>query len=414
MAANKTDIKVYAHWVGIPDPVKMGTLSAQEARGHLTWSFSYNKDWLKSRSQLLLDPQLQWYEGPQYSPDKPNFGIFLDSMPDRWGRTLMQRKEALLDDSKRKSLTDLDFLLGVDDQTRMGGLRFKLDDEGSFLANDNDKPVPPITALRELQYAADLIESDEDSEEIREWLRFLLAPGSSLGGARPKASVTDENGELWIAKFPSRQDDTDKGLWEYLAWELARDAGIEVPEAKLLKVSGNHHTFLTKRFDRIGESRIHFASAMTMTGRFEGEGNKSHPSYLEIAEFLQFSGAFPDKDLEQLWRRIIFNIAISNTDDHLRNHGFIIKDNGWRLSPAYDTNPSVDKSGLALNIDLYSNALDFDIAKNVGVHFNLKNKQMDEIIKEVIDVVATWKTRAVKHSIPSVQLRLMERAFNID
>lgn len=415
MATGKTNILVYAHWKGMPDPIKMGTLSAQEVRGHLSWSFAYDNLWLNTQSQQVLDPDLQWFDGPQYSPDKPNFGTFLDSMPDRWGRTLMQRNEALLQkEGKRKTLTDIDYLLGVNDRTRMGGLRFKLDPDGPFLDDNDDKSIPPLTALRELQHAADLLESGKDSKEIRKWLLFLVAPGSSLGGARPKASVLDEDGHLWIAKFPSRQDNIDVGAWEFLAWQLAYDAGIIVPDAQLMKVSGKHHTFLSKRFDRKGTERIHFASAMTMTGRFEEQNEKTAPSYLELAEFIQFSGASPDADLQQLWRRIVFNIAISNTDDHMRNHGFIITDNGWRLSPAYDINPSIDKIGLALNINLDSNALDYRIAKGAGEYFNLKNAQMDQIIDEVIEAVSTWKAKAERLDIPTAQLSLMERAFNIE
>lgn len=413
MPPKKTDIIVYAHWQGVSDPLKMGVLSAQEARGHLAWSFSYDKEWLDSQSQLLLDPDLQWVGGSQYSPDKPNFGVFLDSMPDRWGKTLMQRREAILNkEGKRKRLTDVDYLLGVNDLTRMGGLRFKLEEDGPFLDDNDEKAVPPFAALRELQYAADIVESDEDSDEVREWILFLLAPGSSLGGARPKASVSDEEGNLWIAKFPSRQDDMDKGAWEYLAWKLAKDAGIIVPEADLMKVAGKYHTFLSKRFDREGAERIHFASAMTMTGRFEGE-EKEVPSYLELAEFIQFYGASPDEDLQQLWRRIVFNIAISNTDDHMRNHGFIVTQEGWRLSPAYDMNPSIDKAGLALNIDLELNALDYDLARSVGEYFNLKNKEMDIIIEEVQEAVSKWEELAANIGVPSAQRRLMEAAFNL-
>lgn len=413
MPPKKTDIIVYAHWQGISDPLKMGVLSAQEARGHLAWSFSYDKEWLDSQSQLLLDPDLQWVGGPQYSPDKPNFGVFLDSMPDRWGKTLMQRREAILNkEGERKRLTDVDYLLGVNDLTRMGGLRFKLEEDGPFLDDNDENAVPPFAALRELQYAADIVESDEDSDEVREWILFLLAPGSSLGGARPKASVSDEEGNLWIAKFPSRQDDMDKGAWEYLAWKLAKDAGIIVPEADLMKVAGKYHTFLSKRFDREGAERIHFASAMTMTGRFEGE-EKEAPSYLELAEFIQFYGASPDEDLQQLWRRIVFNIAISNTDDHMRNHGFIVTKEGWRLSPAYDMNPSIDKAGLALNIDLELNALDYDLARSVGEYFNLKNKEMDIIIEEVQETVSKWEELAANIGVPSAQRRLMEAAFNL-
>ena len=274
--------------------------------------------------------------------------------------------------------------------------------------------IPPMTDVRELQAGANLVESDEDSEEVRKWLRVLLAPGSSLGGARPKSSVTDESGELWIAKFPSRQDTTDMGAWEYVAWILAKKAGITVPEAKVEQVTGRYQTFFTKRFDRDGDTRIHFASAMTMTGHFETEIRDQTPSYLELAEFIQFSGAEPQEDLEQLWRRIVFNIAISNTDDHMRNHGFLLTENGWRLSPAYDMNPSVDKAGLALNIDLEFNDLDFELAKSVGEYFNLRVKEMDIILDEVIGAVKSWKSEAKKLGIPSAQILVMEPAFRTE
>lgn len=416
MASNKTDIIVYAHWQGMAEPIKMGLLTAQEARGHLAWSFAYNNEWLETQSQILLDPDLQWYEGSQYSPDeKPNFGLFLDSMPDTWGRTLMQKREVLLkpEAEKRRRLTDIDFLLGVFDPARMGGLRFKIDEDGPFLDDDNEKSIPPITDIRELQFGADLVESDEDSAEVRRWLRILLAPGSSLGGARPKSSVLDENGELWIAKFPSRQDTTDKGAWEYIAWQLAKSAGINVPEARVEHIAGKYHTFFSKRFDRNGDQRIHFASAMTMTGYTESEIRDHTPSYLELAEFIQYNSASPDNDLHELWRRIIFNIAISNTDDHLRNHGFIVTDDGWRLSPAFDLNPSIDKSGLALNIDLELNMLDFDLAREVGEYFNLKEEDKDSIIDEVLSAVSEWRDLAKSLDIPSAQIRLMEAAFNL-
>jgi len=417
MAPGKTDIIVYAHWQGMPEPLRMGVLSAQEARGHMAWSFAYQNEWLDTQSRILLDPDLQWYSGPQYSPDnKPNFGIFLDSMPDSWGRTLMQKREALLkpEGEQRRRLTDVDYLLGVYDTARMGGLRFKLDKDGPFLDNNEEKSIPPITDVRELQVGADLVESDEDTVAVRKWLQILLVPGSSLGGARPKSSVLDENNELWIAKFPSRQDTIDKGAWEYVAWELARSAGINVPEARVEQVSGKYHTFFSKRFDRAGDQRIHFASAMTMTGHFETEIRDHTPSYLELAEFIQYNGANPNEDLHELWRRIIFNIAISNTDDHLRNHGFIITKAGWRLSPAYDMNPSIEKAGLALNIDLELNTPDFKLAWEVGEYFHLSQKEMDTVIEEVLSSVSNWRELAKNVGIPSAQIRLMEAAFHLE
>lgn len=224
----------------------------------------------------------------------------------------------------------------------------------------------------------------------------------------------DENGELWIAKFPSRQDVTDKGAWEYIAWVLAKSAGLSVPEARVEQITGKYHTFFSKRFDRAGDDRIHFVSAMTMTGHFATEIKDHTPSYLELAEFIQYNGTSPDDDLHELWRRMVFNIAISNTDDHLRNHDFIITDDGWRLSPAYDMNPSIGKAGLALNIDLELNALDYDLARSVGEYFNLNNKEMDTIIEEIQEAVSNWEELATNIGIPSAQRRLMEAAFNLN
>jgi len=415
MASNKTDIIVYAQWLGMPDSKKMGVLSAQEARGHLAWSFTYDEKWLQTKSQLQLDPDLQWFTGTQYAPgDKPNFGVFLDSMPDTWGRTLMKKREALLSSStrNRKRLSDVDFLLGVYDPARMGGLRFKRHESGPFLDDHKEKAIPPITDIRELQYGADLVESDQDSHGVRKWLEILLAPGSSLGGARPKSSVLDESGELWIAKFPSRQDTIDVGAWEFVAWKLAKKAGVKVSKASVKNVASRHHTFFTRRFDRKGDERIHFASAMTMTGHFESQIRDNNPSYLELAEFIQFYGASPEEDLKQLWRRMVFNIAISNTDDHLRNHGFILSPEGWRLSPAYDMNPTIDKAGLSLNIDLDLNALDFELAQSVGKFFQLDNKEMEMVIDEIQTSVAKWEKIAIELGIPTAQRRLMETAFH--
>lgn len=416
MATPKTDILVYAHWGSMQEPQKMGVLTAQEIRGALTWSFAYDREWLGGNSTILLDPDLQWFAGPQYAQEsKPNFGLFLDSMPDRWGRTLMRKREAMLRPASDpiKRLTDIDFLLGVLDRARMGGLRFKSTEDGPFLDVDEGRSIPPITDIRELQYGADVIESDEDSADVRKWLRMLLAPGSSLGGARPKASVLEVDGSLWIAKFPSRQDQIDSGAWEAVLWSLAKKAGIQVPEARAEIITGSHHTFFTKRFDRIGVSRIHMASAMTMTDHTETSIRDARPSYLELAEFLRYHGANPKEDLKQLWRRILFNVAVSNTDDHLRNHAFLLTESGWVLSPAYDMNPSVEKYGLALNIDLENNSLDVELVRSVGSYFMLDSSQMNQIEEEVMSAVRTWEEEAKVLGIPASQIRMMAGAFAV-
>lgn len=416
MAKNKFDIYVYAHWYPMQEPKIMGVLSAHYGKGKKAFSFTYDKDWIKSKQQLLLDPDIQFFSGPQYSNSKENFGVFLDSMPDTWGKTLMKRRaaqQAKEKGEKTPTLYEIDFLLGVYDQSRMGALRFKIDPNASFLDDNNIFPTPPWSSIRELQEAAKAFESEKDNEEVKKWLAILMAPGSSLGGARPKANILDDGGNLWIAKFPSKNDTIDKAAWEFLAYKLALNSGIDMASSKIEKVTGKHHTFFTKRFDRINGERIHFASAMTMTSNNEDTIRDNPASYLEIAEFIQNYGANIDNDLQQLWRRIVFNIAISNTDDHLRNHGFILTENGWVLSPAYDINPSTDKDGLALNIDMDNNALDFELAKSVGEYFRLNNREMDVIINQVKSAVSSWKDIAGKIGISKKEVKLMENAFNL-
>jgi serine/threonine-protein kinase HipA len=410
----KTDIWVYAHWFGMKDPKCIGILSAHFGKGRKSFSFEYNDEWISSHEQMLLDPDLGWYSGPQFPHGKENFGMFLDSMPDSWGRTLMQRREpqrAKEEGREPVKLHDIDYLLGVYDESRMGALRFKSDPDSSFLENASGTTTPSWTSLGELQEAAKALESDEDDDNIRKWIAMLLAPGSSLGGARPKANFTDTSDDLWIAKFPSRNDTIDKAAWEFLAYRMATNAGIKMSVSRISKISGHFNTFLTKRFDRVKKSRIHFASAMTMTKNSEENIRDNKASYLELAEFIKFSGSSNKEDLHQLWRRIVFNISISNTDDHLRNHGFLLSDEGWRLSPAFDVNPSIDKQGLALNIDTDNNALDFDLVRSVGEFFMLDTRSMDKIILEVKSVVADWKKYAYSIGIPRSEQERMSPAF---
>lgn len=415
MAQNKFDIYVYAHWKGMAEPELTGILSAHFAKGKKAFSFEYDKDWIKTKQQMLLDPDLQFYAGPQYPNNKENFGIFLDSMPDTWGRTLMKRRvaqEAKAKDEKPRTLYDIDFLLGVYDESRMGALRFKTDPDGPFLDHSNASPTPPWSSIRELQHAAKALENDDD-QGVQKWLAVLMAPGSSLGGARPKANILDENKALWIAKFPSKNDTIDKAAWELLAYELALNAGINMAPCRMEKITGPYNTFFTKRFDREGGERIHFASAMTMTGNSEDTIRDHTPSYLEIADFIQNKCVNITANLHQLWRRIVFNIAISNTDDHLRNHGFVLTDAGWELSPAYDINPSVDKDGLAMNIDTDDNTLDYGLAKSVGAYYRLSDGEMDAIINEVMAAVSQWRSVAAKLGISRGEQELMQGAFRV-
>lgn len=415
---NRSEVDVYASWTPINAPLLTGRLTFAETSRGGVFSFSYDKAFLKSEDRLQIDPLLILHTGETYNdtPDK-NFRAFLDSSPDRWGRILMQRRAAIehhkgLRTSSR--LTELDYLLGVHDSYRMGGIRFKNADSNDFLDNNNEFAAPPMTSLRELEYAAIQIEKDEniDSDEYYHWLKMLISPGSSLGGARPKACVTDEQNHLWIAKFPNQNDDVDVGAWEMLCYELALTAGVEMFPSEIHKYSSQHHTFLTKRFDRMGTERIHFSSAMTQLQYYDGEHSEG-ASYLEIAEFLTNHGSQTKIDLAQLWRRIVFNIAVSNTDDHLRNHGFLLANNGWKLSPAYDLNPITGKHGLHLNISDTSNALDYDLAFEVIDFFRLSKQEATLIYDEVLLAVKQWRSVANRLGISRGEQLIKQTAFNV-
>jgi serine/threonine-protein kinase HipA len=396
----------------------MGVLSINITRGKEIFSFEYNDEWLQSGIAQDLDPDLGLYAGPQYIRDeKANFGLFLDSSPDRWGRLLMRRKEAALARNEGREITlyESDYLLGVFDEQRMGALRFKTDPNGEFLNTNKRFASPPWTSLRTLEFASLQLEKKDISEdpEYLTWLNMLLAPGSSLGGARPKASVVDPNSELWIAKFPSLNDRKNVGAWEMIVNRLAINAGLNVVYARAQKFYSNYHTFLTKRFDRNTKGhRIHFASALTMLGYKDGTDYADGVSYLELAEFLIQKGARVNKDLEELWRRIAFYICVSNTDDHLRNHGFILTDNGWILSPAYDINPIETGSGLSLNITEDDNSLDLGLALEIAKYFRLDNKRTNKIIKQIKESVQHWKEFSDEYDISKTEQDIMSRAFS--
>lgn len=413
-------IEVYADWEGLDHPMQMGVLNVVSVKGREVYSFEYLNTWLQSGHAQELDPHLQLYSGPQYlSGDKPNFGIFLDSSPDRWGKLLMKRREALLarkEARDERRLAESDFLLGVYDGHRMGALRFKLQGNEVFLDDNKELASPPWTSIRELEQASLKLEKEgaaEDPEYLK-WLQMLISPGSSLGGARPKASVLDPQGHLWIAKFPSGNDHIDIGAWEITAHTMAKDFGIEVSEAKAQRFTSRHHTFMTKRFDRSKtDARLHFASAMTMLGHNDGTDFQDGASYLELAEFLMQNGARPDRDLKQLWRRIAFNVAISNCDDHLRNHGFLLTPTGWILSPAYDMNPVAYGNGLKLNISLTDNSLDFQLVLEVAEQFRIKLPAAKGILEDLSKVIAPWADVAKRNGVAHNEIVQMATAFRL-
>ncbi len=417
-------IDVFAAWDWLESQTRIGILRAEYVHGRETFSFEYDLDWLQRHDTLLLDPELLHFEGPQYLGDrsKQNFGIFLDSSPDRWGRLLMKRREAVQareQGTVPRMLRETDFLLGVHDQQRMGGLRFRISGESEepFLSDRDGENVPPWTRLRELEQAAWQLQSEGEQKErdLREWMNLLIAPGSSIGGARPKAGVCDETSNLWIAKFPGRNDEHDVGGWEMVLHTLAGRAGLRVTEARAERFASRHHTFLTRRFDRSvingKRARRHFASAMTMLGYSDGIGHDDGASYLEIVEFLARYGANPSKDLPELWRRILFSIAVSNTDDHLRNHGFILDQQGWRLSPAYDLNPNPTGTGLHLNISETDNSLSFDLARSVAPFFRVHEHEQASMIQQVNDAVGEWRSIAQEIGISRTEQELMMPAF---
>ncbi|MGB4399455.1 MAG: HipA domain-containing protein, partial [Daejeonella sp.] len=357
-------ILVYADWVDLPDTMLIGVLTSDIVRGKEVFAFEYTEEWIKSSQSQYLDPDLQLFSGRQFLRDeKPNFGMFLDSSPDRWGRLLMKRKEAIVarkEGRKAETLFESDFLLGVFDGSRMGGLRFKIEEDGHFLSFEEGLAAPPWINLRDLEFASLQLEKDDadNDEEDLKWLNMLISPGSSLGGARPKASVRDQDDNLWIAKFPSSNDEVDIGAWEMVVHELATTSGVTVAPAMLQKYTGSHHTFLTKRFDRVNQTqRIHFASAMTLLGYRDGADHHEGVSYLDLAGIIQQRGRNINENLKELWRRIVFNIMVKNTDDHLRNHGFLLYQDGWELSPAYDMNAVSAGAGLTLNISENDNSL---------------------------------------------------------
>ena len=412
--------QVCAHWHGMAEPVFMGTLYAAPVRGKEIFSFEYDPDWLKSPYAQVLDPDLGLFSGPQYAREgSDNFGLFLDSSPDRWGRALMRRREAQqakMEERDSRPLMESDYLLGVYDGHRMGALRFRLSEDGPFLDDQADIAAPPWTKLRDLEYASLQLERDEaeNQQDYMKWLKMLIAPGGSLGGARPKAGVLDENGHPWIAKFPSRRDEINIGKWEYLVYRLAQEAGVETATSDIKHFSGEYDTFLTRRFDRTEDGeRIHFASAMTLLGKKDGDGADTGVSYLDLAAFLMKTGAQVNKDLEQLWRRIVFYICVSNTHDHLRNHGFLLTDQGWMLSPAYDMNPEATGGGLALNISKNDNAQSLDLARSVAPVFRVDDTRMEEIIAEVVGAVRTWSDLAKQLKLPSREISLMKNAFRV-
>lgn len=415
MAINHKTIFVYDDF-STDQPVLMGSLYVNVIKGGESYSFEYDKGWLKKTGlTLTLDSELMPYSGRQYPTGKNIFGLFADASPDRWGRVLMNKRERILAEKegrKPSKLYDSDYLLGVYDETRMGGIRFKVNPEGPFLSDDKETAAPPWATLRTLEEASRNFENDETGL-TEKWLNQLIKPGSSLGGARPKATVVDTKNQLWIAKFPSKNDENDTGAWEIVAHDLAALCGLNVPEAKLEKFSPLGSTFLIKRFDRLGSKRVHFASAMTLLVKKDGASAADGSSYLDIAAFIKSYGAQPKKDLIELWKRIVFNMAVTNTDDHLRNHAFILTDKGWILSPLYDVNPVPYGDELSLNVDEDDNSISIDLAVQTAVKFGISKSDAEAVAEDILQIVRdNWERTAAGYALTRRQIEEMRPAFN--
>lgn len=439
---------VYADWIGLNGPLKLGWLHALRGAGRELFEFEFDTAALTHRAlrNLRLDPQIGPFEGRQHpAPGHAQFGAFADASPDRWGRLLMRRRhereQRAGEAAPSRRLHESDYLLGVHDLYRLGALRLRLDDAGDFLDNRHDEAAPPFVKLRELEAASLALERDSDNsaEAAAKWLRLLIAPGGSLGGARPKASVMDPEGNLWIAKFPSLNDEHDVGGWELVVQTLAQACGLNVPPSFARRfgnrAASGHHSFLVQRFDRqlmdggaSGASRTaslsrtsspwlgrwHVASAMTLTGHRDGDDASSGASYLELARVLMEHGARPKQDLEELWSRIVFNMLVSNADDHLRNHAYLLAPGrGWQLAPAYDMNPQPDATGLSLNVSEADNALSLELAFSVAPYFRVSRARAQEIVAQQRAVVRQWAKPATALKIAPREQERMAQAFRL-
>lgn len=401
--------------------MRVGRLTKAPSKTGDTINFEYTPEWLDDTGparSFALDPQLHLTSGPHYARSGASSltGALLDVSPDRWGKRLMDRREAIEareQGRKPRTLRAWDYLAGVNDGARMGALRLKDQDSGRYI-DDGPLSAPPMTELRELEAIAAHVEAgtaDESREQVR-WLRQLLAPGASLGGARPKASFRDPEGQLWLAKFPSNEDRIDVGLWEFVTHQLSLAAGIVVPDAKLLRLSNRGHTYATKRFDRTPSSRRAYSSAMTRLDATESEGS----SYLDIVQVIESSGTSKQigANLEQLFRRALFNILVGNRDDHLRNHGFLRVGDGWELAPAFDVNPNPHKDHHVLAINEADPSPDSGLLLAMTDYYRLDKQRSKAVVDQVRAAVCRWEGVAMSHGASGSEAALMRAIIDAE
>lgn len=411
---------VFADFDWLDKPELVGELCYEKLRGSDSYAFQYDEHWLKGHAEVKLSEDINNYPGMQYTqPGQDVFGCFSDALPDRWGRTLLKRREQIqASEEKRavRSLSSFDYLMGIDDFSRMGGFRFKKELDGEFINVSASLKIPPLTELRDLLHASREIEKSEEDNVLPEkkWIAQLIQPGSSLGGARPKASVLDEKGNLCIAKFPSRKDDYDAGLWEHFSHLLAQKAGIEVAQTKVLGGLGKYHTFLSRRFDRKDEAkRVHFASSMSLLGLKDGDNAQGGYGYLDMVDFILQGCCDVEQNLQELYRRVAFNMCIGNSDDHFRNHGFLLTQKGWTLSPAYDMNPTLNEYQ-SLLVNESSNKADISVLLDSCESYLIKKEIAANIIQEVQTAVSGWESLAVQLQIPVREMTLFKDRFKLN
>lgn len=411
---------VFADFDWLDKPELVGELCYEKLRGSDSYAFQYDEHWLMGHAEVKLSEDINNYPGMQYTqPGQDVFGCFSDALPDRWGRTMLKRREQILASEEKRavrSLSSFDYLMGIDDFSRMGGFRFKKELEGEFINVSASLKIPPLTELKDLLHASREIEKSEEANVLPEkkWIAQLIQPGSSLGGARPKASVLDEKGNLCIAKFPSRKDDYDAGLWEHFSHLLAQKAGIEVAQTKVLGGLGKYHTFLSRRFDRKDEAkRVHFASSMSLLGLKDGDNAQGGYGYLDMVDFILQGCCDVEQNLQELYRRVAFNMCIGNSDDHFRNHGFLLTQKGWTLSPAYDMNPTLNEYQ-SLLVNESSNKADISVLLDSCESYLIKKEIAANIIQEVQTAVSGWESLAVQLQIPVREMILFKDRFKLN
>ncbi len=404
---------VYADFDWLAEPMFVGELGYESLRGSDSYAFKFDNDWLRQFGSLFLSADINNYPGQQYTqPGHDIFGCFSDALPDRWGRLLLNRREQILATEERRPirrLSSFDYLIGIDDFSRMGGFRFKTIPDGEFINCDSHLRIPPLADLRSLVAASMEIEKSEEQNRLPEmkWIQQLVHPGSSLGGARPKAGVRGTDGCLYVAKFPSRNDDYDVSLWEHLSHLLAKKAGVTAAETSVISTGEKYHALLSKRFDRTADGRrIHFASAMTLLGLTDGSNAQTGNGYLDIVDFILQNCCDVENNLRQLYRRVAFNIAIGNTDDHFRNHGFLLTPKGWTLSPAYDLNPTSNEYQ-SLLINSSTNKSDLDLLLGSSEEYMIGKDEASKIIQEVTNAIKGWRRMAVSLGIAKREMELL-------